>query len=123
MCVCVCVCVMGQWRWGGGRERGRNGSGWASKVEVINQDLLSLFPLNKIIRDKQVRLLHVRQVSGAEGHRGFDKYQATQQVNVSLFTAFSCLRDDSQGALRFAPDCPSVSLSVRSSHFTGIEFV
>ena len=54
----MCMC---NWGSGGG---GRNGSGWASKVEVINQDLLSLFPSNRIIRDKQVRVLHVRQVSG-----------------------------------------------------------
>ena len=52
---------MGLWKGGGG---GRNGSGWASRVEVINQDLLYLFPSNRIIRDKQVRVLHVRQVSG-----------------------------------------------------------
>ena len=45
-------------------QRGRNGSGRASRVEVINQDLLSLFPSNRIIRDKQVRILHERQVSG-----------------------------------------------------------
>ena len=30
---------------------------------------------------------------------------------------FLCPRDDSQGALRFAPVCPSVRLSVRSSRF------
>ena len=38
---------MGRWRRG---ERGRNGSGWASRVEVINQDLFSLFPSNRIMR-------------------------------------------------------------------------
>ena len=59
----------------------------------------------------------------AERYQGFDRYQATQQVIVSLFIASLCPRDDSQGALRFAPVCPSVCLSVRSSHFTGIEFV
>ena len=63
MCVCN-VAVEAGGGGGGGRERGRNGSGWASRVEVINQDLLSLFPSNRIIRDKQVRLLHVRQESG-----------------------------------------------------------
>ena len=36
----------------GGGEKGRNGSGWANRVEVINQDVLSLFPSNRIIRDK-----------------------------------------------------------------------
>ena len=54
----VCVCN------GAVEAGGRNGSGWASKVEVINQDLLSPFPSNRIIRDKQVRVLHVRQVNG-----------------------------------------------------------
>ena len=57
---CICVCN-GAVEAGGGE---RHGSGWASKVEVINQDSLSLFPLNRIIRDKQVRVLHVRQVNG-----------------------------------------------------------
>ena len=57
--MCVCNGAVEE-----GGERGRNGSGWASKVEVINQDLLSLVPSNRIIRDKQVRLLHVRQESG-----------------------------------------------------------
>ena len=59
----VCVCN-GAVEAGGGGGGGRNGSGWASKVEVINQDLLSPFPANRIIRDKQVRVLHVRQVNG-----------------------------------------------------------
>ena len=57
----MCVCY-GAVEGGGGGWR--NGSGWASKIKVINQDLLSLFPSNRIIRDKQVRLLHVGQVSG-----------------------------------------------------------
>ena len=54
----MCVCN------GAVEAAGETVSGWASKVEVINQDLLSLFPSNRIIRDKQVRVLHVRQVSG-----------------------------------------------------------
>ena len=51
---------------------------------------------------------------------------ATNKNNVALqfyeLSAFLCSRDDSQGALRFAPVCPSVCLSVclsvRSSRFT-----
>ena len=31
-------------------KRGRNGLGWASKVEVINQDLFSVYPSNRIMR-------------------------------------------------------------------------
>ena len=48
----------------GKREERDGRDGRASKVEVINQDLISVFPPNRIIRDKQVRVLHVRQVSG-----------------------------------------------------------
>ena len=40
------------------------------------------------------------------------------------FYYFLCPRDDSQGALRFAPVCPSVCLSVRPFvTLYGIEFV
>ena len=39
-------------------------------------------------------------------------------IKVKSPPIFLCTRDDSQGALRFAPVCPSVCLSVRSSHFT-----
>ena len=43
-------------------------------------------------------------------------------ARVSEF--FLCPRDDSQGALRFAPVCPSVCLSVRPFiTLYGIEFV
>ena len=39
-------------------------------------------------------------------------------VEGARVSVFLCPRDDSQGALRFAPVCPSVCLSVRSSRFT-----
>ena len=43
---------------------------------------------------------------------------------MSRLQFFLCLRDDSQGALRFAPVCPSVCLSVRPFvTLYGIEFV
>ena len=47
----------------------------------------------------------------------------TVQVSKQEVT-FLCPRDDSQGALRFAPVCPSVCLSVRPfGTLYGIEFV
>ena len=49
-CIIVCNGVVEAGE--GGGEKGRNGSGWANRVEVINQDVLSLFPSNRIIRDK-----------------------------------------------------------------------
>ena len=42
----------------------------------------------------------------------------------TLYSFYVCPRDDSQGALRFAPVCPSVCLSVRPFiTLYGIEFV
>ena len=47
---------------------------------------------------------------------------------MKIIVIFLCPRDDSQGALRFAPVCPSVCLSVSPSvrpfvTLYGIEFV
>ena len=45
-------------------------------------------------------------------------------MGTTSSTVFLCPRDDSQGALRFAPVYPSVCLSVRPFvTFYGIEFV
>ena len=59
-------------------------------------------------------------MGGGEGREG----RGLQVTEMDLL----CPRDDSQGALRFAPVCPSVCLSVRLSvrpfvTLYGIEFV
>ena len=41
--------------------------------------------------------------------------EETEGVEAAEKISFLCPRDESQGALRFAPVCPSVCLSVRLS--------
>ena len=44
-------------------------------------------------------------------------YDENKNVIIYGLISFLCPRDDSQGALRFAPVCPSVCPSVSSSRF------